>query len=119
MLHFLTSADGTYLTKAVCLIDSFQRRCSAGTFWFFARDPGTAAAMHQLTIPGVRVVEESAYQTPLLRDLRAVRSPTEYAWTIKSVILRYVMDRAAPGDWVFWIDGDMFFFQPAEQIVPE
>ncbi len=118
MLHFVTSANGPYLAKALCLRESFRAQRSAGTFWFFALDSQAATAMSQLGGSDGIVVAESDYDTPELQAVRAVRSPLEYACTTKPIFLQHVMKHAGAGNWVFWLDGDMFFFQPAERIVP-
>src|SRR5262245_42329526 len=103
MLHFVTSADASYLAKAFCLIESFPAQRSAGTFWLFARDSHTVSAMGRLDGSGAVVVSEKEYDTAGLRDARSARSPLEYACTAKSIFLQHVMARAAAGDWVIWL----------------
>jgi hypothetical protein len=117
-IHFVTAGDHCYLVKAACLIQSFLATGSKGTFWFFAADARAATIMRRLALPGLRLVEEPEYQTPALRHLKTRRTALEYSCTAKPIILQHVMKTAASGEWVVWLDGDMFFFQPAQFIVP-
>jgi hypothetical protein len=118
MLHLVTSADASYLARAVCLFGSFQAQHSVGRFWLFARDPRAVTVMHRLKMPGLTLVTLEEYDTPALCSVRQRRSALEYACSAKPLFLQHVMARIAEGDWVIWIDGDMGFFQPAERILP-
>lgn len=117
MIHFITTADSAYLIKALTLIRSFLTRRSAGTFWLFTRNRTADDVLARLDLPELRVVAEPAYLTPALAKAQQERTRLEYACTAKPILLQYVMRTAAADDWVVWLDGDMFFFRPAEEII--
>jgi len=54
-----------------------------------------------------------------LNAIRNSRSPAEFSWTCKPTFMEHVMDKAAIGDVLNYLDADLFFFSSPKQALED
>lgn len=117
-----TVSDAGYLPRLFALIESLERE-EPGSYRLHVAclDATAHAALARLANPRVLPLagDELERADPALAAVRPTRTTSEYAWTLKASLVRFLLERDPALDVVAYLDGDLFFFAPARALVEE
>jgi hypothetical protein len=118
MRTYCTLFDVRYLARGLALYHSLVRCDSPFEFWVLCLDTESRAVLERLALPGVQTLAlfELEAAEPALLDVKPLRTPREYYFTLTSVWAAYVLARSAPDTWVAYVDADLFFYSSPEPI---
>ncbi|MBX3099073.1 MAG: hypothetical protein KF761_05785 [Salinibacterium sp.] len=116
---YCTYFDSGYLSRGVTLIASLRAHGDDSPVWIMALDDIARDYLMDAAIPGVHVISVAALEAviPELGPLRATRSRMEYYFTCTPLLIRYVMDQAASGTAVIYLDADLYFFDDPSAVL--
>lgn len=112
MRCYCTLFDRNYLTRGLALHGSLARHCRDFRLFILCLDGPTFDALSALALPHVELLLVGMLED-WDRDLRAARSnrtATEYYFTCKPVLLRYVFANFGAVDRLTYLDSDLYFF---------
>jgi hypothetical protein len=115
MRHYCTLFDRNYLARGVALHHSLMRHGGQFELHVLCLDEATLRALSALALPNTEIVGigELERWDPELRAARAGRTPPEYYFTCKPVLLAYLLERHPDADRITYLDSDLYFFSDA------
>jgi hypothetical protein len=108
-----------YLTRALALYRSLETHFNEPfVLLMVCMDESSKETLQKLSLPHAQVITVSDLEgaDPALAQVKSTRSIAEYSWTCTPALMRYMLDRVAPGESVAYLDADLMFFsdpQPA------
>jgi hypothetical protein len=116
--HYCTYFDHRYAARALAMIQSLRDQGGEGPVWVLCLDEQAEMLTAAFPVDDVRVVQLAAIEAhfPGLATARGNRSLLEYYYTLTPHIMRYVFDKAPEAERVAYLDGDLFFFGPVEEM---
>ena len=75
-----------------------------------AVDRESGRVLDALKLPGMLVISAEELENDELKELKEKRSPSEYCWTLKPVLLLYLYERFMDVKIFTYVDADIFFF---------
>src|SRR5260370_27054354 len=111
MAHFCTLFARNYIDRGLALHRSLVRHCADFTLHILCLDVPTLQALTALALPRTELVTIESLENAD-RDLAACkdRTPLEFYFTCKPVLLRYLLDRHAGIVRLDYLDADLYFF---------
>jgi hypothetical protein len=116
-----TYFDEKYFVRGRALYRSLKGYSDNFLLWVLCLDDATydlLRAFGDANIRLVRLAELEAWE-PRLLQAQSDRSRVEYYWTCTPTWLAYVMTQQDPGVWVSYLDADLYFFNPTDEIFKE
>ena len=107
---YCTVLSKPFVARALALQQSLVRMAPDVLFGFYCIDDATAPFLRSLNPKNSLIFSPDDFETPALRSIKYVVTPTEYCWTCKSVALLHALGTVAGLDWAVWVDSDMFAF---------
>jgi hypothetical protein len=119
--HYCSYFDHRYAAQGLAMIRSLRAQGGTGPVWVLCLSEAAGRIVEQSGLPDVRTVAlaEVERHFPDLAAARNDRSTIEYYFTLTPHIVRYVFDQAPDARRVAYLDGDLFFFGPAEAVWAE
>lgn len=115
MRHYCTLFDRNYLARGLALHRSLLRHGGEFRLHVLCLDDATRQALSHLALAHVELVSIDALERwdPQLRAVRPGRSPAEFYFTCKPVLLGYLLERHPQARRLTYLDSDLFFFSDA------
>jgi hypothetical protein len=110
--------DSGYLARGLALIASLRCCAETAEIVVLALDDDCHAYLANLGIPGVGVmtVEDLVAEIPDLASARLDRTPVDFIFTCTASLTDLLLSKAAAGEWVVYLDSDMYFFSSPQSI---
>ncbi|MFN8129429.1 MAG: hypothetical protein U0R28_11570 [Candidatus Nanopelagicales bacterium] len=122
MRLYCTHFDDGYFSRGAVMIDSLLEHDPDASVWVLALTPSVAGLLETRFADAVNVVALDRLEAaePALPPLRSQRSAVEYIFTLTAPWTKFVMDEISePGDWVTYLDADLYFFSSPEPVFAE
>jgi hypothetical protein len=118
---YCTYFDHRYLPKGLALLESLRRHCAPFQLWVFCLDEPCRRVLADLGAPELRLVTlpELESWAPELTAAKANRTLIEFYFTLTPFLPQFVMEHSAEAELVTYLDSDLYFFSPAEDIFAE
>src|SRR5712691_5262245 len=112
MRHFCTLFDRNYIARGLALHRSLIRHCGDFMLHVLCLDAPTLHVLRALALPQTELITiESLEQADNdLRGARNDRTPLEFYFTCKPVLLGYLLDNKASVSRLEYLDSDLYFF---------
>lgn len=119
MINICTITDKNYLIKTVALYLSLQNTTSKFTLWVLCIDSSSLKLLTKLGLTNLMLIKLREIEDAELKALKKQRTHREYAWTLKSSFISYLLENKKRLSSLIYTDSDMAFFGDAAQIVKE
>lgn len=108
-----------YIIRAITLYKSL-RKWSGFRFhiWFCTIDDTAYNLLKRLELTNTTIIKSSEVTEGLLKDIRIGRNNKEYCWTLKSIVIEYVLNNYNIKS-ILYCDTDIFFFAHVKHIFKE
>lgn len=112
MMFCCTYFDARYLTRALALYRSLERRGEPFRLWMLCLDEESLTMLTTIALPHAVVMSNEELQAhfPQLRVAQGNRSVFEYYATVKAFQIRMIFERHPEVDSLFFLDADFCFF---------
>lgn len=116
--HYCTYFDHRYAAVGLAMLRSLRARGGDGPIWILCLSEEAERIVGQFDLGDVRAVALGGLERhfPGLAGAREDRSTIEYYFTLTPHIVRYVFDRAPEAERVAYLDSDLFFFGPVDEV---
>ncbi|WP_461207371.1 glycosyltransferase family protein [Clostridium sp. DL1XJH146] len=114
---FCTLTTKKYLAKALTLYRSLKKRINNFQLFICCVDATSYRILRKIkseNITLIKLSEIEKYNTQL-NSIKKSRNETEYCWTLKAPLIKYVMEKYGVQS-VVYLDADQFFFQNPKPI---
>ena len=121
MHHYCTLFDRNYLSRGLTLYRSLARHGRDFRLHVLCLDRETRESLSALALPDVELhsLAELEASDPALSAVRSQRSPAEYFFTCKPVLLAHLQAAHPDGRRFTYLDSDLYFFAPAHLVDEE
>ncbi|MEX2150261.1 MAG: hypothetical protein WD793_08590 [Steroidobacteraceae bacterium] len=121
MRRYCTLFDRNYLGRGLALHQSLMRHGGSFRLHVLCLDEATQDVLARLALPGVELLSlaELEAQDPGLRAVRGGRTPPEYYFTSKPVLMARLLRDYPDTERLSYLDSDLFFFSPAAALEHE
>jgi hypothetical protein len=118
---YCTYFDHNYLSRGLALYQSLRRHAPDSRLWVLCLSDACHRALAALDLPGILPVRLADFEAadPDVAATRAHRSIMEYYFTCSPAWMLFVLERETDAEWVTYLDGDLFFFEPPAVIYDE
>lgn len=112
MQLYCTLFDRNYLTRGLALHRSLERHCGEFKLVVLCLDRATLGALAALALPHVELILIESLETrdPELRRVRPDRTPVEYYFTCKPVLMQFALERFPCASRITYLDSDLYYF---------
>jgi hypothetical protein len=116
--HYCSYFDSRYLARGLAMIRSLRRFDADARVSVLCLDDECARLLGVLQEPGVQPISLGVLEAgdAALAAAKANRSLIEYYFTLTPSLVSYVLARAADGETVTYLDGDLYFFDSPEPL---
>ena len=113
--------DHNYLSRGLALYHSLQRFVPGSRLWVLCLSDRCYDILARAALPLLIPVRLSTFEQadPQTAATRSSRKPLEYYFTCTPGWMLYVAAHEAPGEWITYLDGDLYFFASPEPIYAE
>ncbi len=119
-LNFCTLFDKNFLTRGIALHASLARHCPAGfTLWMLCMDDESYAMMAKLSLPNTHLLKISEVEDSRMTAVKPGRTSVEYCWMWSSALPLYLLEKNPTLDMIAYIDADIYFYAPPDEIYRE
>lgn len=118
-LNFCTLFDKNFLTRGIALHVSLTRHCPSFTLWVLCMDDESHAMMAKLALPNVRLLKISEVEDSRMTAVKPGRTAVEYCWMFSSALPLYLLEKDPTLDTIAYIDADIYFYAPPDEIYRE
>ncbi len=115
---YCTYFDAGYLSRGILMIGSLLACDRRAHVYVLALDESVRAPLADRFPSSVTVISRSQFEQAAhgLAELKAHRTPMEYVFTGTAAWMRYVQQMAGEGQWVTYVDADIYFLASVEQV---
>ncbi len=116
---FCTAFDCGYLARGLAMIGSLRDAGVRDEVVVLCLDADCLAYMQELALRGITLLSLRQLEevTRGLSSASSGRSKGEYIFTCIPSLINHVLENAAPGDYVTYLDSDVFFYaDPTEEL---
>lgn len=120
--HYYCSAfSGAYSYQGLVLYDSLRKHDSLFTIFYVCLDNTAYEIMSTLRAKNIVVIKAEQIEAYFedLKSIKDTRAIHEYAWTIKSSEMLYILEKYKEVDRIIWLDGDTQMLSNPETIFDE
>jgi hypothetical protein len=116
--HYCVYFDHNYAPLGLAMLRSLRACGGRGTAWVICLSKETEELVATFDVEDIEIVPLAAIEAhfPALEAAKQDRSRIEYYFTLTPHVVRYVFDREPSADRVAYLDSDLFFFGPVEQM---
>jgi hypothetical protein len=117
---FCSIASKDYVIKVLTLYKSLNRRIDNFRLFICCTDEISYNVLKKISPKRITLIPvyEIEKETPLLINIKKDRNMKEYCWTLKSPVIKYVMDHFGIQS-VMYLDADLYFFDKPDKIFDE
>lgn len=119
MTNFCTLFDKGFLGRGVALHESLMEQCPDFTLWMMCMDDLSYTMLQKLNLKNVKLLKVSEVEDERVLAVKPDRKTNEYCWMFSSVLPLYLLEKNPGMDTVTYIDADMYFYAPVDEIYRE
>ena len=118
---YCTLFDKNYLSRGLTLYFSLQRQEAGAKMVMLCLDRATRDALAELSLADAELIllEELESYDPALGKVRAARTPAEYYFTCKPVLMRHIALHGKNVSRITYLDSDLFCFSDPKTLAAE
>jgi hypothetical protein len=117
--HFTTVVSTGYLYKLLALHESLEHYCKNYQLFVLCVEDVLFNILEKLKLNNVILLKLKDIDSYELQTARINRSYLEYCWTLKPIVLYYVMSTFKDAKYYAHLDADLYFYSNPKQIVHE
>lgn len=116
--QFCVYFDHRYAALGLAMLRSLRANGGTGTIWVLCLTPQAERIVAAFPLDDFKIVPLPALEAhfPGLAEARADRSTIEYYFTLTPHLVRYVFDVMPDAGRVAYLDSDLYFFGPVDQV---
>lgn len=107
---FCTVVSKYRLHQCIAMYNSLRDRMAEAYLAVLAVDVESGKVLDALKLPGMLVMSDEELENDELKELKRKRSPSEYCWTLKPLLLLNLYERFREVKIFVYVDTDIFFF---------
>lgn len=113
--------DSRFLARGLALHASLKRHVPDLFLWLLCLDEPCYRELARLDLEGVRLLRlgDLERHNPALLQVKATRTPLEYALTCTPLLPLYVFESCPEAELVAYLDADLYFFSSPEPLFAE
>ncbi|MEN1934202.1 glycosyl transferase [Paenibacillus sp. 102] len=116
--HFCALAGTEYVLKIIALRQSLIQNSPRFTLWICCIDSFTYSILKEMNLNNVNLLQVDDIEDANLKAIKRKRTVSEYCWTLKSVLIEYLLvNYDLPS--VLYCDSDLYFFSDPNTIFEE
>lgn len=108
--NICTNFYSNYLYKGLALYYSLESRSNDFCLWILCMDEETHTILTGLNLKHAKFIRLNKVETIGLLKVKKSRNKAEYSWTLKSSFIDYLFKKYKKISSLFYLDGDVFFF---------
>lgn len=108
-----------YLIQGLALYSSLKRHSAQFNLWILCVDDTAYNLLAKMNLPHVTLISMDNIRNKRLAKLQKTRQTHEFCWTLKSVLVYYLIKNNYNIDTVLYMDADLFFFRDVMDIYDE
>ncbi len=109
-MYFCNVVSKTRLYQFIALYYSIKSICDDFKVFVLCMDDDTSRLLKKARLENTVVITLEEIENEELKALKKERNIGEYCWTLKPVLLTYVLERFENVDWLTYLDADMYFY---------
>jgi len=119
--YYCTAFSGAYSYQGLVLYDSLSKHDGFFTLFYVCLDNTAFEILSTLRSENIVVIKVEQIEAYFedLKDIKDTRAIHEYAWTIKSSEMLYILEKYKEVDKIIWLDGDTQILSDPEVIFDE
>lgn len=107
---FSTIATKYRLHQCIALYHSLRRFLPEASLAVLSVDQESSRTLNTMSLPGLHAIDASELEDERLKAIKSERQLNEYCWTLKPVLLLYLLQKF-PGYGIYaYLDADTYFF---------
>jgi len=107
---FCTITTKYRLYQCIAMYNSLRKFLPDANLAVLCMDEDTNKLLEKAALPGMRLIPLKQLETKEYRAVKAYRNKTEYCWTMKPVLLQYLIGSYGNFDVITYLDSDLYFF---------
>lgn len=107
---FSTVVSKYRLHQCIALYHSLRRFLPGATLAVLSVDKESSRALSVMSLPGMYAIDAEELEDERLKALRSERQLNEYCWTLKPVLLLYLLKKLPGYEIYVYLDADIYFF---------
>ncbi|PEB47520.1 glycosyl transferase [Bacillus pseudomycoides] len=116
--HFCTIVGTEYVVKIIALQKSLLKSAQKFTLWICCIDSVAYSILKGMNLINVNLLPVDDVEDENLKEIKKKRKVNEYCWTLKSILIEYLLvNYDLPS--VLYCDGDLCFFSDPNTIFEE
>lgn len=116
--HFCTIVGTEYVVKIIALQQSLLKSAQKFTLWICCIDSVAYSILKGMNLINVNLLPVDDVEDENLKEIKKKRKVNEYCWTLKSILIEYLLvNYDLPS--VLYCDGDLCFFSDPNTIFEE
>jgi len=121
MRYFCISFDENYLARGLALYASLKRHCNEFRLNILCLDERCREYMEQLSLPECSLIPLGDLEAadPELLSTKASKTIIDYSFTLKPCLVRYLMQEVPEGEFLAYLDSDLYFYADTEPLFDE
>ncbi|MDM5188748.1 glycosyl transferase [Bacillus sp. DX4.1] len=116
--HFCVIVGKEYVLKVIALQQSLIQNTKEFTLWICCIDSFAYSILVKLNLNNVILLQVEELEDERLKNVKKNRKVNEYCWTLKAVLIEYLLVNYNLSS-VLYCDGDLFFFADPSPIFDE
>lgn len=116
-MYFCNVVSKSRLYQYIALYNSIMKTCETFKSYVLCMDDDTERILEKAELEHAVLVKLEEIEDNNLKSLRGTRSISEYCWTLKAVLMTYVLEHFDNIDWLTYLDADMCFFDDPQNIL--
>lgn len=116
--RFCTIASNEYLLKVLALHKSLKNSAENFSLWICCMDEESYSTLSRLKLYNAYIFRVEKIEDNELLSVKNFRKANEYCWTLKSPLIKYILDTYKIPD-IVYCDSDLCFFSDPKAIYGE
>lgn len=116
---YCTYFDRHYLLKGLALQSSLKKYNPFVELWILCMDKYTYLILESMKLTNIKLITLPEFEDHQLLKAKKNRNRVEYYWTCTPSLPLYVFNKSKDCDYAVYIDTDLFFYSPSENIFTE
>ena len=117
MTEYCLILDRRYVAYSYCLYKSIHRNIESASVKFYCMDESVPWILKKLGIPQKEIVKREEFIPPSVIKIENEYAHNEFCWRCKPLAVSHSLKHADSGEWVFYLDSDMFVFANIEECI--
>src|SRR3989344_361192 len=115
---FCTFVDKNYLARGMALYYSLLEHCPDFTLWILCMDTESFAMLEKLKLEKIKLLKVTDVEDKRMLDVKPTRTAVEYMWMFGSQLSLFILEKTGI-DMITYLDADLYFYAPMEEIYRE